>query len=69
VEADLGVVEDARGVLLGGDLADDRAPAFGGGAQAERDGDGGLADAALAGDEEEALVEEVGDLVPSGGSG
>jgi hypothetical protein len=69
VEADFGVLEDARGVLLRGDLADDRALAFGRGAQAERDRDRGLADAALAGDEDESLVEEVWDRVPSGGSG
>jgi hypothetical protein len=57
VEADLGVIEDPRGVLLRRDLADDRPLAFGSGPQAEGDRDRGLADAALAGDEDDALVE------------
>jgi hypothetical protein len=57
VEAHLGVGEEPRGVLLRGDLADDRALAFRRGAQPERDRDGGLADPALAGDEYESLVE------------
>jgi hypothetical protein len=61
VEADLGVVEDARGVLLRGDLADDRALALLGRAQPERDRDGRLADAALAGDEDQSLVEQLWD--------
>ena len=66
VEADLGVVEHPRGVLLRGDLADDRALAFGGGAQPERHRDGRLADATLAGDEDQPLVEEFGDrAIPS----
>jgi hypothetical protein len=66
VEADLGVVEDPRGVLLRGDLADDRPLAFGGGAQAQRDRDRGLADAPLAGDEYQSLVEKIGyRVIPS----
>jgi hypothetical protein len=66
VEADFGVLEDPRGVLLGGNLADDRPLAFGGGAQAERDRDRGLADAALAGDEDQSLVEKFGyRVIPS----
>ncbi|MFN8216178.1 MAG: hypothetical protein U0R71_06230 [Solirubrobacterales bacterium] len=71
VEADLGVVEHARGVLLRGDLADDRPLPLGGGPQAERDRDRRLADAALAGDDHESLVEEVGNrAIPSNfGSG
>jgi len=55
------VLEHPRGVLLRGDLADDRALAFARGAQAERHRDGRLADATLAGDDYEPLVEEVGD--------
>jgi hypothetical protein len=66
VKADLGVLEHARGVLLRGDLADDRPLARGRGAQAERQGDRGLADAALAGDEDQSLVEEIGyRVIPS----
>ncbi|HET7484211.1 MAG TPA: hypothetical protein VFJ64_02420 [Solirubrobacterales bacterium] len=66
MEADLGVVEDARGVLLRGDLADDRPLAFGGGAQPQRDRDRGLADAPLAGDEDQSLVEKIGyRVIPS----
>ena len=57
VEADLGVIEDPRGVLLRGDLADDRALAFFGGTEAQRDRDGGLADSSLAGHEDQSLVE------------
>ena len=66
MEADLGVGEHPRGVLLRGDLADDRPLAFGRGAQAKRHRDRGLADATLAGDEDQSLVEEFGyRVIPS----
>ena len=66
VEADGGVVEHPRGVLLRGDLADDRPLSFRGGAQAERHRDRRLADATLAGDDDQPLVEEFGDrAIPS----
>ena len=57
VEADLGVVEHPRGVLLRGDLADDRPLACRGGAQPQRHRDRRLADATLAGHEDQSLVE------------
>ena len=46
--------------LLGGELGDDRAQAAAGGEQPERDRDRRLADAALAGDEDQALVKQAG---------
>ena len=51
VEADLALLEDPRGGLLGGDLADDRPLAARGGRQSQGQGDRRLADAALSGDE------------------
>ena len=66
VEADVGVLEHPRGVLLRGDLADDRPLPFRRRPQSQRDRDRRLADAALAGDEDQALVEEFGDrAIPS----
>jgi hypothetical protein len=59
VEADLGVMEDAREALLGRDLADDRPLAGGGGGEADRERDRRLADAALAGDDDQPLVEQL----------
>jgi hypothetical protein len=60
------VGEHPRGVLLRGDLADDRPLAFGRGAQAKCQRDRGLADATLAGDEDQSLVEEIGyRVIPS----
>ena len=52
-------MEHVRHALLLGDLADDRALAVARGGHAERGGDGRLADAALAGHEDQALVEDV----------
>ena len=57
VEADLGAPEDARGGLLAADLADDRSLAPGGRGEAQGDRDRRLADPALAGHEDQALVE------------
>ena len=51
-------LEEAGDPLLLGDLADDRALAGLGGGDAERGRDGRLADPALAGHEDEPLVEE-----------
>jgi hypothetical protein len=48
----------AADVVALGDLGDDRPPAVARGDEAERGGDGGLADPALAGDEDEPLVEQ-----------
>ena len=52
--ADALAMEDVRHALLLGDLAHDRALAVAGGGHAERGGDRGLADAALAGHEDRA---------------
>ena len=60
VEADLGPVEDLGGVLLRGDLADDRSPAIPRGGQPEGQGDRRLAHPALPGDDHQALVEQLG---------
>jgi hypothetical protein len=57
VEADLGTPEGARGGLLATHLTDDRALAAGRGGEAQRDGNRRLADASLAGHEDQALVE------------
>ena len=66
MEADLGMGEHPRGVLLRGDLADDRPLAFGSRTQTKCHGDRGLADATLAGDEDQSLVEEIGyRVIPS----
>ena len=46
--------------LLAGELGDDRAQPAPGGDQPERGGDGRLADAPLAGDEDQATVKEPG---------
>ena len=53
-------LEEVGQVALGVDLADERALAVLRGEQRERRGDGRLADAALAGDEEQLAIEQVG---------
>jgi hypothetical protein len=58
VEADLRAMEDVREMLLGRDLTEDRPLALTGSGERQRQRRGGLADASLAGDDQQPFVEQ-----------